>query len=169
MNTSLIEYAAFFGSFQIFKYLLFNKVEATPSLWLYSIHSNNSEMIYYLESNKIPTPTFQNNDDNDYFGYEEEEYNSNNNYILCLTESIKCHHNDITDYIINNFIDDHKKCSAQKEEIVSNIIKYFNYKYFQIDDIIEHGFFYLNHYNYNKLVKLLLKKKEKVDKSKLIQ
>ena len=151
MNTSLIEYAAFFGSFQIFKYLLFNKVEATPSLWLYSIHSNNSEMIYHLESNNVPPPTssrIQYNDDN-----------ANINYIQCLTESIKCHHNDITDYIMNNFIDDNKKNAKQKEKIISNIIKHYNYKYFQIDDIAEHGFFYLNQNHSIELVKILLKKK----------
>ena len=46
---SLIEYAVFFGSIQIFRYLIFNKVEMTPSLWLYTIHSRNPEIIHLLE------------------------------------------------------------------------------------------------------------------------
>lgn len=34
---TLIEYAAFFGSIQIIKYLHFNNVELDPSLWIYVI------------------------------------------------------------------------------------------------------------------------------------
>ena len=35
--SSLIEYAAFYGSIQIFQYLKLNNVNFTPSLWLYSM------------------------------------------------------------------------------------------------------------------------------------
>lgn len=52
-NPSLIEYAAFFGSLKIFNYLIENKIELTPSLWLYAIHSNKMELIHILENNKI--------------------------------------------------------------------------------------------------------------------
>ena len=44
-NTTLIEYSAFFGSIQIFKYLMMNEVELTESLWLYAVHSKNAELI----------------------------------------------------------------------------------------------------------------------------
>lgn len=37
-HPTLIEYAAFFGSFQIFQYLVMNKVPLESSLWLYVIH-----------------------------------------------------------------------------------------------------------------------------------
>ena len=46
----LIEYAAFFGSIQIFKYLKNNsKVELGLPLWIYAIHSDNPELIEILE------------------------------------------------------------------------------------------------------------------------
>ena len=82
---SLIEYAAFYGSIQIFNYLKYNKVELSPSLWLYSIHGKSAEIISILEEEKVK-PKDQNYD----------EY---------LKESIKCHHNDFAEYIINNLID----------------------------------------------------------------
>ena len=55
-KTTLIEYAAFFGSTQIFKYLYKNEVELTSSLWLYGIHSDNAEIIQLLEENKVEPP-----------------------------------------------------------------------------------------------------------------
>ena len=39
-GTTLIEYSAFFGSIQIFQYLLMNNAELTPSLWLYAIRAS---------------------------------------------------------------------------------------------------------------------------------
>lgn len=36
---SLIEYATFYGSVQIFQYLRFSEVELDSSLWFYAIHS----------------------------------------------------------------------------------------------------------------------------------
>ena len=52
-ETNLVEYAAFFGSIQIFKYLLVNQVKLIPSLWIYAIHSRNPEIIHLLEENNI--------------------------------------------------------------------------------------------------------------------
>ena len=89
--------------------------------------------------------------------------NNNNSYLKCFIESIKCHHNDFVDYIENNLMIQNETESKQiKEEIISNIIKYHNYKYFQTDTIKEQGFFYLYLYNYKKLVDFLLKMKEKI-------
>ncbi|KAK8844216.1 hypothetical protein M9Y10_024422 [Tritrichomonas musculus] len=81
---TIIEYAAFYGSIQVFQYLLLNNVELTPSLWIYGIHSNNAELIHLLERQKIAPP--------------------NKLYKECRNEAIKCHHNDIARYIINNYI-----------------------------------------------------------------
>ena len=153
-NTTLIEYSAFFGSIQIFQYLLLNNAELTESLWLYAIHSKNAELIHLLESNKISPPKFMNN---------------NNSYLKCYIESIKCHHNDFVDYIENNLMIQNETESKQiKEEIISNIIKYHNYKFFQTDTIKEQGFFYLYLYNYKKLVDFLLIEKDKEIKTKII-
>lgn len=52
-SPTLIEYATFFGSIQIFKYLYQNGVELQSSLWMYAIHGNNPEIIHFLEENHI--------------------------------------------------------------------------------------------------------------------
>ncbi|KAK8840169.1 hypothetical protein M9Y10_031109 [Tritrichomonas musculus] len=138
-----------------------NNVELTPSLWLYSIHSKNAELIHLLESNEIKPPKLMNNN------RPKEEIK--NSFLICLFESIKCHHNDFTGYIENNFILKREMESARtKEEIISNILKYHNYSYFQTDYIKDQGFFYLCFYEYNKLFSLLLKSKEEEIKEKII-
>ena len=48
---TLIEYAAFNGSIQIFQYLKMNKVELNEELWSYAIHSGNAQIIHLLEEN----------------------------------------------------------------------------------------------------------------------
>ena len=57
---TLIEYAAFFGSIQIFNYLKLNKISLTPSLWKYAIHGNNAEIIQILEENHFQLPQKKN-------------------------------------------------------------------------------------------------------------
>lgn len=52
-TTSLIKYAAFFGSIQIFQYLLLNGVELRPKLWLYAIYGRNAEIIHLIEVNHV--------------------------------------------------------------------------------------------------------------------
>lgn len=47
----MIEYAIFNGSIQIFQYLKLNNTQLTPSLWFYSIHCKNPEIIHILEEN----------------------------------------------------------------------------------------------------------------------
>ena len=50
---------------------------------MYAIHGRNSEIIYILEENDIKPP--------------------GNTYKECILESIKCYHNEIADYLMNNF------------------------------------------------------------------
>lgn len=54
---NLVEYTAFFGSISITNYMRINwEVELTPFMWLSAIHSQNAELIKYLEkkfSNQI--------------------------------------------------------------------------------------------------------------------
>ena len=85
-RSTLIEYAAFFGSIQIFKFLRMNGVKLTSSLWLYAIHSNSAELIHILEENHV----------------EMED----KSYQLYFIEAIKCHHIDISNYIKNNFLNE---------------------------------------------------------------
>ena len=55
-ETTLIEYATFFESIQIFNYLRLNNVTLEPSLWLYAIHSGSPELISLLNENNFEPP-----------------------------------------------------------------------------------------------------------------
>ena len=154
-NITLIEYSAFFGSIQIFRYLLMNNVELTPSLWLYSIHSKNAELFHILESRQTNPPKFNNNCDH--------------SYLTCLFESIKCHHNDFSEYIENNLMNQQEKEEKKyKEIIILSSIKNHNYSYFQTDMDINQIFFELCFFKYNKIVDIFLKENEKEIEKKII-
>lgn len=102
---TLIEYAAFFGSIQAFKYLMMNGAEMSPSLWEYAIHSNNAEMIHILEEQKV-TP-------------------NDSTYNQCLEEAMKCHHNQVANYIQANLCDNIDK----KKQIISSL-HFYNYEFY---------------------------------------
>ena len=89
---SLIEYAAFYGSIQIFQFLQLNNVELKPSLWIYAIHGRNPEIIHLLEYNHVNPPS------------NKSEYEFEISYEICHIESIKCHHYELTEYIENNLL-----------------------------------------------------------------
>ncbi|KAK8871663.1 hypothetical protein M9Y10_007401 [Tritrichomonas musculus] len=151
---TFIEYAAFFGSIQIFQYLKMNKVVLTPSLWLYAIHGNKPELIHLLEENRIKP--------------------EDKTYFKCLEEAIKCHHNNIANYIQSNLLNqkmDDENCQKKfNENSIAFCFHYYNYACLPIvDDFINNDFtlFYLCKYNYFNLVTLFveikgLKLKEKV-------
>lgn len=88
-KTSLIEYATFFGAIRIIQYLKFNKIENDESLWPFAVHSNNAELIHYLEEN--------------------EAFNSfeiRSSYLEYLVkESIICNHNEFADYFRYNYLE----------------------------------------------------------------
>lgn len=133
---TLIEYSAFFGSIQIFNYLRFNNVELTPSLWIYSIHGKNAEIIHLLEENHVEP--------------------SDVSYNECLKEAIKCHHNDIARYIINNKMN----LNEYDEKIIKCFFSHCNYSFFPNDLNGNLIFYYLCYYNYITLVSLYLKSKK---------
>ena len=139
-RTSLIEYAAFFGSIQIFNYLRMSKAELRPALWLYSIHSNNAEMIHLLEENHVKPP--------------------NDSFLTCLEEAIKCHHNEIARYIQNSLIEDECLNKFDKS-VISFSLHYHNYSFLP-DDFLNDPFIfiYFCSYNYVKPVELYLKNKD---------
>ena len=80
-NITLIEYAVFFGSIQIFNYLRQNGAELNPSLWIFAVHGQNEEIIHFLEDNNILPSTFFYCFDSSVVSFE-----------LIFKESIKCHH-----------------------------------------------------------------------------
>lgn len=55
-------------------------------MWKYAIHGRNPELIKYLEDKQISPPF--------------------DNYETILLESIKCHHNDVSNHIIRDLIEE---------------------------------------------------------------
>ncbi|KAK8839185.1 hypothetical protein M9Y10_032113 [Tritrichomonas musculus] len=99
-DVSMIEYAAFYGSIQIFKYLLQKNTELDQSLILYAIHSGNCEIIHLIE----------------------EKFSENNfdiNYKDCMIESLKCHNQDLEEY--------YEQKIESKEFLLKNALQYHNY------------------------------------------
>ena len=137
---TLIEYAAFHGSIQIVKYLWLNQVDLKSSLWIYGIHSNNAEMIHFLEENQVSPP----NDD-----YQE-----------CLLKSIECHHNEISEYIRSQLLTSEKseESEPQKNKF-DTIFGSFNFREIPIEINNQFIFFYLCFYGYSELVDLYIKPK----------
>ncbi|KAK8850281.1 hypothetical protein M9Y10_018410 [Tritrichomonas musculus] len=128
---SLIDYAAFFGSICIFKYLFINKVRINPDLKFCAIHGRNPEIIHFLEENKIIQ-----------------------NEISLIFESIKCHHNELANYFLSNL--QNNEISKILDENHKQIFKSFNYTY--LENVLTNPYcdFYLFKYEYIKFVEILL-------------
>lgn len=137
-SISLIEYSAFFGSIQIYRFLKMNKVELTPSLWLYSIHGGNADLIQDLEESKVKKP-------------------NSDFYIECFIESIKCHHNEFAAYFEDNFLSQE---DMKNSDVVYSIFHYYNYSYFPSDFDIDNCDIFTNlcYHNYDDIVNSLLEK-----------
>lgn len=135
-QTSLIEYAAFFGSIRIFKYLSLKGVDLKPSLCFYIIHSGNAELFSLLGENKIIA--------------NEKDYEH------CLEESIKCHQIELSDYIIGNL--NSKNKILERLNILS--LKYYSFSYTEIKFINKLLFFDLCEFDYFYIVELLLNAKD---------
>ncbi|KAK8834744.1 hypothetical protein M9Y10_042907 [Tritrichomonas musculus] len=100
---SMIEYAAFYGSIQIFQYLKMNGVQLTPSLWPYAIHSKNQEIIRLLEENKVEP--------------EDKTFNE------CFLLALQCHHNEVAQYIHDNLM------TSVNRHLIHHSLLFFNFSY----------------------------------------
>ena len=120
-HPTLIEYAAFFGSSQIFKYLYLNGAKIESELFKYAIHGNTPEIIHLLEY------------------------------------SIKCHHNDVANYIQNNYMEN--MTDNEKEYITITSIKSYNFTFIQNDIMNAKIFYNLCKYDYAVIVKILIQNK----------
>ncbi|KAK8865030.1 hypothetical protein M9Y10_010559 [Tritrichomonas musculus] len=134
-SATLIEYSAFYGSIQIFNFMKMNGVELSPSLWIYAIHSRNPEMIHLLEELHVKP--------------EDKTYQS------CLKEAIKCHHNEIANYIQDNLLTNYNE-----KNIVSYCFKFHNFATFPNNYDSNSFFYYFCKFNYLKLVKIFMKYEE---------
>ena len=134
---SLIEYAVFFGSYKIFNYLHSKRVKLTPLMWLLAIHSQNAQMIHVLEDNNV----------------ELED----NSYKQFFYESIKCHHNDIADYFLKNFLQNDED---DLQDTIYRSLKYHNFAFLENDYLNESSFCNLCKYDYFTFVEKLLKRED---------
>ena len=103
--------STFYGSIQIFRYLLQNQVDLSPLLWIYAIHGQNPDIIHLLEENQIKP--------------EDESYQK------CLKESIKSHHNVFAMYFKTNFVSD-------VFDVISNYSKnefYYGFRFYNFQFI----------------------------------
>ena len=148
------EYAAFFGSIQIFKYLYLNGVELTSSLWFYGIHGDNSELFQILEENKIIPKVKSNN-----IGLYSLE--------KCLKESIKCHHNGIANYILTNLLNS-EQIEQLKKRIIMYGFHYYNFYYFPKKENYNLFFYFACKYDHYIIVDYLLKTKKICIKDNMI-
>lgn len=139
---TLIEYATFYRSIQIIQYLRNNQAELTPSLWLYAIHGRSIELIHLLRENKI----------------EPED----KSYKIYLKEAIKCHHNDMANYFLDNFF------NKDNNIAIKYGIKYRNYYYMPKDVDNQVFFCYLCKYDYYSFVDFFAKTEKSIINSTIV-
>ncbi|KAK8852778.1 hypothetical protein M9Y10_017768 [Tritrichomonas musculus] len=132
-KTKLIEYAAFYGSVKIFKYLQMHDVQLGQSLWQFAIHGKNPEIIRFLEENQV----------------------ENKSCKELIDESIKCHHNDIANYFLNNFLQN----DINSPIVFDQSIKYYNFIFFP-NEINRESFYKLLKYDHYKLIEILLENQD---------
>lgn len=101
---SLIQYASFFGSIKIAKYLLLNGVNLDSDIYKYVIHSNNPEIFHLFE-----------------------EYYAISNHKELLKLAICCHHNDFVNYISE--LDDLDLNEPFEAHYFSEILNSYNFTY----------------------------------------
>ena len=136
-RVTLIEYAAFFGSIQIFKYLRSKKVIENNSLYTYAVHGNNLEIIDLIEKNNHKM-----------MKRYCEQY---------LFESLQFHNNEMTNHIKNKYFSKGK--SFYIEPLIKKSLKNHNLGFIDASLINESSFFYLTQYDYPLFVDILLKTK----------
>lgn len=92
------------------------------------------------------------------FLIENNNNNNNNVYEDALIEAVKCHHNNVAEFIENNLftqkIDLKEGQSEFNEKFFESVFQSYNYHYFPDNLIINNSFYYLNRYCYNKIVTL---------------
>ena len=107
-SITLIEYAVFFGSVQIFKYLYKNGVDLNQRLWLFAVHGDDAEIFQI---------------------FEDEELSLTNNYYLnCIEECVKCHNISVLNYIQDNYNNFNK--GENKHHVSIYSIHYYNFSCF---------------------------------------
>ena len=137
-DITLIEYAAFFGSIQIFQYLKLNNVELKSSLWTYTIHGQNADLIHLLEENNVNPPM--------------------KNYGIYLVEAIKCHFNNLFIYILDKYI---SKTDDVTNIVISKALRSYNFAVIPKNfNVSNDYYYYLCKYDHLFLCKMFLNNPE---------
>ena len=134
-NVSLIDYAAFFGSIQIFEYLFFEKHQLSINSMVYSVHGNNPTLFHRIEEkteNKKDLPKYFQN---------------------ALIEAINCHQNKYVDFICISLTTK----IEENRNLISLCIKSFNFELFPENLSSNYNFYFLCQYNHFTFVDILLK------------
>lgn len=178
---TLLEYAFFFGSVNIVKYLTINGAKLTYTLWPYAIHSNNAELIHLLEENHIvPSDSFFLTREKRFIPEMVEKGKTHKllkqsvweyrTFKTSLVQSIQCHHLNIYNYIKENSpemqpeddpVDDYYSSqfvTDSNTDVTFSIFLYFNYLCFPDDIDDKMLFFYACKYDYPSIVEFFLKK-----------
>ncbi|KAK8846488.1 hypothetical protein M9Y10_020511 [Tritrichomonas musculus] len=148
---SLIEYSAFYGSIQIFRYLYYQNVEISTSIWPFAVHGRNAEIIHFLEEKKVKTLS--------------------NTYQYLVIETIKCHHKELTDYFLSNFCGNEK---IYDYYLYRKSLKYYNFSFFSNKSVCSlidsckanpelNILYYLCKYDYNIMVEFILTRYKGID------
>ena len=104
---------------------------------MYAIHGKNAEIIHLIEDCNLKIDA--------------------NTYLKFYEEAIKCHHNDIANYIENIILNDDNE-NIQLNNI--NYFKYYNFAFIQNEKINQSSFYDLCFYDYYSLVKILVSSNE---------
>lgn len=144
---TLIEYATYFGSIQIIRYLFYENINLTESLLVYAAHSKSPELIHFLEEN---------------IDLSKEKF-----YKCCFLEAIKCHHGDIAEYMQNN-IKDFEIYIYNDERVFEYSTRYHNFEYFTDCFIDNFPFYTLAKYRYYSFFNHYLEIKKDEIESKII-
>lgn len=130
---SMIEYSAFFGSIQIFNYLLQNGSQTSSQIWLYAVHGRNLEIINSLISSRIRA--------------------RDSSYVQALDESFKCHNGEVTSYIKEKLLN---VKSGEELSVFAQSTKYYNYENFPDDLNNQFTFCYFCQADYYSMVTKLV-------------
>ena len=149
-DITLFEYAAFFGSIQIFTYLKNVEAKLSFPILFCTVHSKNAELIHFFE---------------EYFDKGEiKEFKEL--YGEFFLASIICHHNEITNYLIN-------KCLQNKVENSYDTfllsLEYYNFSFLQKKHMNESSFGPLCLFDYCSPVKTILEEKGVDVNEKIVQ
>ena len=154
-SPTLIEYSVFYGSVQIFKYLRLNGVELTSSLWLFAIHGRNPEIIHLLEEDKIQ-PEIEIKIEDKTKSYNNTKTEKVVSYEECYFKSIQFHHNELKEYIENNYLSNNDSYSRK---VLLQSIKYYNFGFFE-ENNLKLVFHQLCKYDYFYIIKTIIENME---------